>query len=1167
MKKKILALLVLLYIVVGFFVVPIILKSAIVKTISKETNAKVQIDSIYFNPFTFKLRVNSLQLFDNQNKKLFTFKLFEINLEPHSFVLSAIHLKDIKLQNPKFFLVYDKDKNINFSKILKANKKTKSSDTNQTLPRIIVDNMSISDCDIFYEDYSKKTKFDTSFKNLDFTLKRLDTKDFIKNKTDIKLSFELENDGLVKLKTKLLSLEPLRVDGFLSIKSLKLYTEYKYIKENLNIEIADGELSLNTHFSINLDDKNDTKIDDFNLYIQKFRLKPKDKHNNILTIKSFALKDAIIYPFINKVDIKNIILDSLNVDAKMDKKGQIDWNEYIKTNFNSSDKNSSKEDNKSKKWDISVDKISLKNIAGKFDDKSVKPSVLTHINSFDADINNFNSLDKKPFDYDIKLVVNDNFKCNSSGNVFYTILDISSDIKCSNFDITHYNPYIKRVTKQKFRRFNLDLKKADLSFMANLHLVDENSTLVTYINDANISLDNFKLNKKTTKERLVSFKNLTIKGIKLNTKDKDINITKTNLKYLSLNPKRYSSGVLNIDNLIIPKKVKRKVFRKKVMQKAYRVKLDTFLLQNSQINFRDRVLKPSLRTRLHNINIKLSDIDSKNFDWMRYSFTAKLNSRGYIKAKGKLKSSPLKEKGTLEFKHIRLDDFSPYVEDKTFIKIANGILNLKTKVDYEQSKQKSDLIVDGSLNLDYLFLDDARDNSSIFAINHLDIKSFNYEMNPNKLFINTVDLDSFYINAVINKDKSMNFSHLVKKMPTKVKKSVDTNTTKKPFPIWILQTNIKNGSAGFADHSLSIDFDTQIHNVDGIVYAISSLGVDTSYLDIDGEVDAYGSTKLRGSVNLSDIKNYTDLGFNFRNLSLDSISGYSATFAGYKIDDGKLFLDLKYDIKDSKLNSSNNILIKHIKIGSEYRDNNTTPLPLKFAVALLEDSDGVIDIDMPIVGDIDNPDFKYGSLVMKTFFKLIGNAITSPFRFIGSVLGIDGDKLSFIEFEPAKTNILPSEREKLDNLAKIMIKKPKISISISGAYNVEVDKYQLKKYKLTTKILKKGDIKNRDNHINMMSVSAVEKIYKELVKDANLDKLKEQYKENYKQVLIDKCINTQVVTKEELIELAKERVKMIKDYLVKTKLVNPMRIREKDITISNDTDEKFIKLNLEIEVK
>jgi len=1158
MLRKILPLLLFLYTIFGFFILPYILKSQIIKNVELQTNAQISINSIYFNPFTFKLKVNNLELKDTKDKKLFSLKLFEINLEPHSLLQSSLHLKEIKLQNPSIFVVYDKNQQINFTKLLKQNNsETKEGDS--SLPRIIIDKVSIDDGSIFYEDYSKDDKFETSLSNLDFNLKDLDTKNLLKSDTKLKLSCELENDGLFKIKTDILSLEPLQLDGFITIDSAKLYTEYEYIKNHLNIEVADGELSLYTHFFINLNDLNKTKLDNLTTTISKLRIKPKNQHQDILTLNSLSVKDVTLYPFKNDVNVENLVLSDLKLDIKMDDTGKIDWLKYIKTNFKDADKNSSKSE-KTKRWDVTLKNITLKDIGGNFEDKSIYPSVLSKLNSLDIDMKNVTLLGEKPFSYKMQFLVNDGFKCNANGLVKHNILDIYSTFRCSEFDIVHYKPYIQKLAKQNLKKYDLDLKSANLDFDGIINIKDENSTIFAYINDANISLNNFKLNKKSTKERLASFKNLSINNIKVDTKLKDIKISKTKLNYLTINPKRYSNGSLNVEDLVIPKKIKNKFVKKskKSDNNGYKIELKTFFIKSANVNFRDLTLKPSIKTKLHHIDIKLSDINSKKFNWMNYSLNARLNKKGYIKSYGRLKHSPLKKQGKFELKNIKLKDFSSYIEDKTFIKLDNGYISLKSKFNDEK--------VDGSLKLKNLFLNDSRDNSSIFTVNKLDIKSFN--LTAKELFIDAIDLDSFYLSAVIDKNKTINFSKLMKKTDdVKEKKQVSKKDEIDKFSVWVLQTYIKNGNADFSDHSLPIDFSTHIHDVNGMLYALSTLGKDTSYIDIAGDVDAYGSTKLKGSISIADVKEYTDLDFNFRNLNLKSVTGYSAKFAGHEIDDGKLFLNLHYDIQNSKLNSSNSIIVKHIKLGKEYKDENTTSLPLGFVISLLEDADGVIDIDMPIKGDIDNPDFKYGSLVMKTFFKLIGNAVTSPFRFLGSMMGIDGDKLSFVEYEVGKSELLPSEREKLDNLAKMMLKKPKISISISGVYNSKADKFQLQKQKLIEKL---------QNHIEIMSIDDIEDIYEDMVEDTKYSKIKEQlqkkyeseirFKKVYKQTLIDRCIATQKVTQKELVMLANKRVSVIQNYLISEKLIDSSRIKQNDMVILEDPKVDFVKIKLNMEM-
>jgi len=386
----------------------------------------------------------------------------------------------------------------------------------------------------------------------------------------------------------------------------------------------------------------------------------------------------------------------------------------------------------------------------------------------------------------------------------------------------------------------------------------------------------------------------------------------------------------------------------------------------------------------------------------------------------------------------------------------------------------------------------------------------------------------------------------------------------------IMKINITNGSAKFADLSLPIKFRTNIHTLNGAVYAVSNEPQETSYVDITGEVDEYGSTKLKGSINSSNPKEYTDLSFNFRNLDLSSYSGYSASFAGYKIDSGKLYLDLGYNILNSELLGKNSVMIKSIKLGESIKEDT---LPISFVIALLEDSDGIIDIDMPVEGNVDEPDFKYGALVMKTLGNLIVKAVSSPFRFLGSMMGMDGEALESLDFEPGLATILPPEKEKLDSIAKMMIKRPKISLSIGGQYDTKSDRLALQKQKLASLVVKNS--KNSKNK-NSMSVNLLEEIYYKVKDDDKLKLIKKSLEKKYKDETLDRaylialtkeCVAIQTIDKKELQNLATLRVNLLKEYLVSEKNISANKIKFIDVSAIEEIDSKWVKSKLEVQVE
>lgn len=770
------------------------------------------------------------------------------------------------------------------------------------------------------------------------------------------------------------------------------------------------------------------------------------------------------------------------------------------------------------------------------------------------------------------MFLNKDFRCSSQGDVKHKVLDLKSYTKCDGLNLTHYRPYIDDIATKSLKKYNIKLKSSTIGFDANMSLNDVDSKTVAIVNDANLYVDNFAINKKSTNEPLLRFNIFNLNGVKFNSGTKEIVIDKSSLETLKIKTSRLKNGTLNIDDLVVLKRAKKIVKTKNSLpQKPYNIRLKSFALKSAKVDFNDKLLTPSVKSKLDRINLNLYDIDSKKYSWLNYNLSMRVNSKGYINTKGSLRHTPLKQNSKLELKRISLVELNPYIQQKAFVSIEDGYLNLKTKIKYAKSNYKPDLVVKGSLNLEEFLVYDSRDDTTILAFNNLNLKSLNLEQLPNKLYVDELDIDGFYVDAIVDENKTLNFATLVKNGDKK-DVSIDKKSTdsKSAFPMKIMKTNITNGNAKFADLSLPIKFTTDIHDLNGVIYMISNEASEISYIDILGEVDRYGSTKLKGSINSSNPKAYTDINFNFRNLELSSYSGYSASFAGYKIDSGKLYLDLGYNILDSQLLSTNSVMIKNITLG---RAVTKDTLPIGFVIALLEDSDGVIDVNMPVEGDLDQPDFKYGKLVVKTLGNLVVKAVTSPFRFLGSMMGINGEDLESLDFGVGEMVILPPEKEKLDTIAKIMTKRPKINLLISPVYDLSRDRLALQKQKLASLVVLRGDDKNK--HENSMSIEILEDIYEEFRDDDKLDEIKDDLEEKYKGEILDRaylievlkeCVAVQVVKEEELKYLAIKRAEVLKEYLVDEKMIKLSRVAIGELDIIDD-DGKWVKTKLGIGIK
>jgi len=251
---------------------------------------------------------------------------------------------------------------------------------------------------------------------------------------------------------------------------------------------------------------------------------------------------------------------------------------------------------------------------------------------------------------------------------------------------------------------------------------------------------------------------------------------------------------------------------------------------------------------------------------------------------------------------------------------------------------------------------------------------------------------------------------------------------------------------------------------------------------------------------------------------------------------------LGYKINHGKLNGQNQVVIQKIKLGEEKVGGS--PWPLGLVVALLEDSDGTIDIDLPIEGDVNSPDFKYGKVVWQVIGNLLTKAISSPFRLLGAMMGLDSndDSLSKVSFEAGEDILLPPQREKLDKLTTLLMKRPKLTVAVHGGWVNEQDERALRIQKLIRTVM--GQHAKEGIGGDALSLELLEATAKKSMDSKELKELRRGMEEKYTQeseftqhytaTLVEKLIPLQVLENSDLEVLASKRSRAVVEYLNKS---------------------------------
>lgn len=277
------------------------------------------------------------------------------------------------------------------------------------------------------------------------------------------------------------------------------------------------------------------------------------------------------------------------------------------------------------------------------------------------------------------------------------------------------------------------------------------------------------------------------------------------------------------------------------------------------------------------------------------------------------------------------------------------------------------------------------------------------------------------------------------------------------FELDIKALKLRNGDVHFADLGVVPQLQTDIRKLNGSLLGVSNVPGRYAAIALDGLIADRGSFRAKGQAAFDDPRRNHDVLFEFKNVPLKTANAYFMKYAGYSIQDGRLDLMLNYKAKDAELVGQNRFVIKDIELGEEVPNFQGRRLPLRLAIALLEDSDNVIDISLGIKGNVDSPEFSATGLVWQAIRTVLTNIVTAPFRALASLLGLQSD--APIHAVLGESSYLPVDQEKLDKLAGVLVKRPNATIEFVGVYDPSADKAALARARADRAILNAAGFK------------------------------------------------------------------------------------------------------------
>lgn len=469
-----------------------------------------------------------------------------------------------------------------------------------------------------------------------------------------------------------------------------------------------------------------------------------------------------------------------------------------------------------------------------------------------------------------------------------------------------------------------------------------------------------------------------------------------------------------------------------------------------------------IKVNLQDFNLKVRDAGTDLKKPLAFDGSVALREGGQLTAKGQVVPSTGAVDTELNLSKLALTPVAPLLGKYVKLKLADGVVNAQGRLRTGAGGSKADpaLRYDGSFEVANLSLNEL-DNDHFAHWKSVRADKLALSLKPDLLDVAELRIVEPNAILMIENDRSFNAQRLLVEQPAPAQPTQPAApaAASEPFPIRMRRVRVQNGKLDFTDLSLRPQFAAKIYELNGVVTGLSSRRDARSQIELDGRVDEYGMARVRGQLNPFVLADNTDLNVVFKNVDMVSASPYSMKFAGYKIAEGKISLDLQYKVRNSQLEGNNQVILDNLTLGERIDSPDALKLPLELALAILKDSNGRIDLGIPVAGNLNDPEFSYGAVVWKALGNIMTKIVTSPFRALGSLFGVSGEKLEAVEFDAGSEVVLPPEREKLQHVAQILNKKPDLKLTVPATYSEAADSAALRAQALRRVVLARAEIK------------------------------------------------------------------------------------------------------------
>jgi len=1037
-----------LYVVAGFLLVPALVKWQLLKQLPPLTHRQAAVRQVICNPLALSLTVRGLALTETNQQPFAAFEEFYANFQLSSLFRWAWTFDQVRLTRPRAELVLGEDGRFNFANLIESTNPPAPPKTERQTgpPRILIHSLVVTNGYVGFADLTRKTPFRTAYAPINLDLRRFTTR----RDRESPYAFEAWSEsgrGLAWGGT--VTVDPLGSSGTLSVRGFQLPKHAPYIEDYTRAQLADGTLDVTGSYRFALATNGmDLVVSNLAVTVANVELKDPDTGESVLTLPSYDLREGSLDWRAREISVRSLTVSEPKARVRRRPDGSINIPSLVLRRMAPAQPQGRTNTDSGPPWAFALDDYRLEKAAIEFEDQTVSGPFRTRIEPMSIHIERFTTRPDSEASVLAELATEAGETLKLEAGYSINPPRGAGALTLEGLDLKKYQPYL-----EPFFRGRIEKGKSDLSVGLNHGMRDGAHDIS--VSNLVLRVADLEIKSPDADDAVLQLPSFVVQDGFASLSDKAIRVGAIQSEGARIRARREADGTLDLMRLVVSTntaaaagpEANEAPARKPEAAGGWRAALGEFALRDYGIRLDDAQTPTPGVVEIDQLALALRGAQYPSNAPIQVEFAARVNQTGAVKARGSV--LPFTPAGALEVEvnDLPLPTFQPWIDQHANLTLTNGVLALNGKVEFDpRSAGNPKVHFAGGVTLTNLAAADRVLNEELVRWNDLSVSGIVLGVAPTRIAADQVRLAGLKANAIVGPDKRLNW--------LTVGPGPDTNAPRasadapapaagapgtEPLPIRLGELRLEGAAFHLEDRSIQPLCLFDVRQLDGTVKGLSSKSDAQAQVDLSGKIDEASPFGLRGTVNPLARDLSLSLVFTNQNLQLTPFTPYLEKYAGHPLNRGRLSLDLAYAIAGGELKASNLVRIEQLMLGPRNESPDATKLPVKLAVALLKDSAGLIELDVPVSGRLDDPEFSVLPIVLKVIVNMIVKAAASPFKLLGALVG-GGEELSFIEFAPGQAAMREGETNKLDKLIKALEARPALNLEIAGSIDPVEDR-------------------------------------------------------------------------------------------------------------------------------